>query len=89
MHPIAHQSPFQNRVPELYPNRVPEPFPSPEANMIHEDMIPEVKMEPPENGRIDLNFYLEQAIQSATMPCPLCKKVCSFAQRVEWRKVNS
>ena len=27
------------------------------------------------DGRIDLNFYLQQAIQSASMPCPLCKKV--------------
>ncbi|KAK4291112.1 hypothetical protein Pmani_036032 [Petrolisthes manimaculis] len=26
------------------------------------------------DGRIDLNFYLQQAIQSASMPCPLCKK---------------
>lgn len=43
-----------------------------------------VKEEPCENsdvtadvtpdGRIDLNFYLQQAIQSASMPCPLCKK---------------
>ena len=27
------------------------------------------------DGRIDLNFYLQQAIQCASMPCPLCKKV--------------
>ncbi|XP_071533233.1 uncharacterized protein [Panulirus ornatus] len=43
-----------------------------------------VKEEPPEtsevsadvtsDGRIDLNYYLQQAIQSASMPCPLCKK---------------
>ncbi|XP_042221765.1 zinc finger protein 583-like [Homarus americanus] len=26
------------------------------------------------DGRIDLNYYLQQAIQSASMPCPLCKK---------------
>ncbi|XP_047740995.1 zinc finger and BTB domain-containing protein 24 [Hyalella azteca] len=26
------------------------------------------------DGRIDLNFYLQQAIQYASMPCPLCKK---------------
>ncbi|XP_076053706.1 uncharacterized protein LOC143032702 [Oratosquilla oratoria] len=26
------------------------------------------------DGRLDLNFYLQQAIQSASMPCPLCKK---------------
>lgn len=28
-----------------------------------------------DDGRIDLNYYLQQAIQSASMPCPLCKKV--------------
>ncbi|MCL4132014.1 UNVERIFIED_CONTAM: hypothetical protein GTU68_022504, partial [Idotea baltica] len=27
-----------------------------------------------DDGRIDLNYYLQQAIQSASMPCPLCKK---------------
>lgn len=27
------------------------------------------------DGRIDLNYYLQQAIQYASMPCPLCKKV--------------
>lgn len=30
--------------------------------------------EPAEEGKIDLNYYLQQAIQSASMPCPLCKK---------------
>lgn len=53
------------------------------VDMIKHDIS--VKEEPVENteasatevsndGRIDLNFYLQQAIQSASMPCPLCKK---------------
>lgn len=40
------------------------------------------------DGRIDLNFYLQQAIQSASMPCPLCKKVSFFLYFCESRNTK-
>ncbi|KAB7505462.1 Zinc finger and BTB domain-containing protein 14 [Armadillidium nasatum] len=44
-----------------------------DASMKREDI--KTENEPAiEEGKIDLNYYLQQAIQSASMPCPLCKK---------------